>query len=72
MLNLINVNKKGVRDDEDQWYRSFRRYCDTLADTDILAGANIDLAKQDPQYAKWIWILEGKEFRIIIQFNRVK
>jgi len=48
----------GVRDSDDQWYASFRRYCDALAETDILAGAHTDLAKQDENYAKWIWVLE--------------
>ena len=40
----------GVRDSDDQWFPSFRRYCDILAETDILAGAHTDLAKQDENY----------------------
>ena len=58
----------GVRENEDVWYKSFRRYCDVLAQTDILGGQHLDLAKQDENYAKWIWILEGK-IRLLLFTN---
>jgi len=47
-----------VRDSDEVWYRSFRNYLESMQSTGILAGSDVQYYEQDPQYAKWMWILK--------------
>ena len=37
---------------DEVWYKSFRKYLESVQATGVLAGPDVEYYKQDPQYAK--------------------